>query len=617
MDDQKAEQDAPEPQDEQAPEVTPEEQPAAEAPEPEAVSATEAAERAEEGAEEESTTEDTESAEAAEEGAEEEAESTTEDTEGTEAEQGAEEEATTEDTEGTEAEEGAEEEATTEDTEGAEAAEEGEPEAEATTEGEEAGEEAEEEEGDKLPAIETSVDETGPCGRLVRVLVPGVRVTAQIDEAYEELRRTVFIKGFRKGHVPRHVLERRFGEDVSAGVKEQLVEEGFQAAVEEHGLDLAVPPDIDPEAVEMTAGESLGFEVSVEVVPEFTLDNYKGLAVQRPALAVGEGDVDRHIEATRMRQGEFKTVEDAAIGETDVPVVHMAVLVDGEEAWRRDELGAHIGDETVGGLPVPGLRDAFLGATAGESRTLKVTLPAEFPEEELAGKEVDLEITVDEVRRFEAPEATDEWAQGMDFEDLEDFREEVEDELRAARERDADEAVRTAIDDRLLELTSFDVPDGLVQRMVDHAMERQRLALLYRGVAEEQIEELVAGEAQRTREGSVRECKLYFIYRLIAEQEKLFVTESEIEQRVQAIALNYGRRPDEVRAELEESGRLGSLRQQMREEKVRDFLVQHAEVQDAEPAADETEEPDTPQPEAEAEAPEPPAGDEDNAADPQ
>jgi len=542
MDDQKAEQDAPEPQDEQAPEVTPDEQPAAEAPEPEAESATAAAEAAEVGAEEQR-------------------ESTTEVTE----------------------------------TEGAVAGEAQE------------GAEGEEEEG--LPPIETSVDETGPCGRLVRVLVPGVRVTAQIDEAYEELRQTVFIKGFRKGHVPRHVLERRFGEDVSAGVKEQLIEEGFQAAVEEHGLDLAVPPDIDAEAVEMAAGESLGFEVSVEVVPEFTLDNYKGLVVQRPGVAVGAADVGRQVEAIRMRQGEFKTVEDAEIGETDVPVVHMAALVDGEEAWRRDELGAHIGDETVGGLPVPGLRDAFLGATAGESRTLRVTLPGEFPEEELAGKEVDLEITVDEVRRFEAPAATDEWAQGMDFEDLEDLREEVEDELRVAREREADEAVRTAIDDRLLELTSFDVPDGLVQRMVDHAMERQRMALLYRGVPEERIEEAVAGEAQRTREGSVRECKLYFIYRLIAEQEKLFVTESEIEQRVQAIALNYGRRPDEVRAELEELGRLGSLRQQMREEKVRDFLVQHAEVQDAEPAA-ETEEADTPQPEAQA-------GDEDDAAEPQ
>ncbi len=537
MDDQKAEQDAPEPQDEQAPELTPEERPAAEAPEPEAESATETAEEAAPDKAEAPTAERTEGAE------------------------------------------------------------------------------AEEEEGE-LPPIETTVDETGPCGRLVRVLVPVERVTAQIDEAYEELRRTVFIKGFRKGHVPRHVLERRFGKDVSAGVKEQLIDEGFRAAVEEHDLDLALPPEIDAEAVEMTAGESLGFEVSVEVVPEFTLDNYKGLVVQRPAVAVTEEDLDRQVEAIRMRQGEFKTVEDAEIGEADVPVVHMVVLVDGEEAWRRDELGAHIGDETVGGLPVPGLRDAFLGATAGESRTLKVTLPAEFPEAELAGQEVDLEITVDEVRRFEAPEATDEWAQGMDFEDLEDLREEVEDELRLARERDADEAVRTAIDDRLLELTSFDVPDGLVQRMVDHAMERQRLALLYRGVPEEQIEELVSGEAKRTLEGSVRECKLYFIYRQIAEQEKLFVTESEIEQRVQAIALNYERRPDEVRAELEEAGRLGSLRQQMREEKVRDFLVQHAEIQDAGPAA-ETEEADTPEPEAEAEEPRPQAGDEGNAPDPQ
>ncbi|MFW6164266.1 MAG: trigger factor [Planctomycetota bacterium] len=460
------------------------------------------------------------------------------------------------------------------------AAEEGEattPEAEA---------EAEEEEH---PGFTSTVEETGPCGRLLRVEASEERVAEEIDKAYDELRRTVFIKGFRPGHVPRHVLERRFGEEVLAGVKETLMDEGYQAALEEHELQPAVPPEIvgmgeedEAAAPVLEPGEALRFEVTVEVAPEFTIDNYEGLVVERPSVTVSEGDVDQALEAFRMRRGDFAVVEDAAIEEGDVPVVHAVALVDGEEAWRGDELGAHIGDETVGGLSVPGLRDAFLGATPGESRTLKVTLPEEFPEEELGGREVDLEVTVDEVRRFSAPEPTDAWAQELDFEDLEDMREELADELRRQREREADEAVQRGLDQQLLELTSFDVPDGLVERMVENQKERQRLGLLYRGVPEEQIDRLIAEHEQRTREESARTCKLHFIYRLIAEQEKLFVTEGEVDQRVQAIALNYQRRPDEVRAELEESGRLRSLRQQMLEEKVRDFLVQHAEIRQAE-----------------------------------
>ncbi|MFC1806614.1 trigger factor, partial [Planctomycetota bacterium] len=460
------------------------------------------------------------------------------------------------------------------------------------------------------PSSAAAVEETGPCARLVRVEVSQTRIQEEIDSSYTELRQTVFIKGFRRGHVPRHVLEGRFGEDVLKAVKETLMDEGYQKALEEHSLKPALPPDVDQEAVSLDPTQPLSFEVKLEVAPDFTLDNYKGLAVQRPTLAVSEQDVEQALEAFRMRRGEFKVVEEAEVGENDVPVCHAVALVEGEEKWRREGLGAHIADETVGGIPVPGLRDALIGTKPGEAKILKVTLPAEFPEEGLAGKEVDLEVTVDEVRRFEVPEATDEWAKTLEFDGIEDLREEIEDELKQQRERDADEAVHRGLDDQLLELTAFDVPDGLVERMVEGAMERQRMGLLYRGVSEEDIAKLVAEQEQRTREGSIRQCKLYFIYLQIAEQEKLFVTEAEIEQRVQAIALNYGRRPDEVKADLEESGRLGSLRMQMREEQVRDFLVQHAEITEVEAPSPAAEPEAAGDPEADA-----PAPDDDSASD--
>ena len=110
-------------------------------------------------------------------------------------------------------------------------------------------------------------------------------------------------------------------------------------------------------------------------------------------------------------------------------------------------------------------------------------------------------------------------------------------------------------------------------------------------VAEDQIDGMLEDTAEDAREGVVRQCKLYFMYEKIAEQEKIFVTEEEIAQRIQAIALNYRRRPDEIEAELEASGRLSSLRQQMREEKVRDYLVQQANVSGSD--APEEPEPDT------------------------
>ena len=437
------------------------------------------------------------------------------------------------------------------------------------------------EEAAEEPSVSTQVEEGGPCVRLVKVQVPTVLVAREIEKSYAELGKTVFIKGFRRNHVPRHVLERRFGEQVLDGVKQTLVDDGFKEATEGHSLRPALPPEIDYKKIELKPGEPLSFEVRLEVVPDFTIDNYKGLAVERPHVEVTPENVDQALEGFRLRHGEYQTLQEGEVGEKDVPMCHAIAIENGEEVWRGSELSASLAGEAVGGLHVEGLKAALLGAKVGETKTFHTTVPETFRAEEVRGKEVDLEVTVDELRRFEAPEVTDEWARSLHFEDLEDLREELYDELRRQREQEADDLVHQRVGEQLLSLTDFEVPEGLVERIVERAKDRERLELLYRGTPQDEIDKAVEEQAARVRQSSVRQCKLYFIYEKLAEQEKLFVTEDELQQRIQAIALNYRRRPEEVQGELEREGRLNSLRQQMREEKVRDFLVQHANVTEA------------------------------------
>jgi len=426
------------------------------------------------------------------------------------------------------------------------------------------------------PEVITAVETTGSCSRLVKIQVPQAMVDEEIEKSYEELRKSVFIKGFRRAHIPRHVLVQRFGEQVRESVGRSLVDGKFQAAVEEHSLRLAFPPTINYDEIAVEPGKPLAFDIKVEVTPEFTIDNYKGIEVERPAVQVTEQDTAQALEGFRLRRGEYRKVEEGEVREGDLPVCHALAIQGGNEIWRESGLGISLASDTVAGMTVPGLRDALVGARLGETKTFHVTLPDDFRAEEHRGKEVDLEITLDELRRFEAPEATDEWAKSLHFDGLEDLREELVDELGRHREQEADDVVQRRIAERLLQLTDFDVPEGLVGRLVERAGERQRLELLYRGVPREQLDKAIDDQAKQTRDSSVRQCKLYFIYEKIAEQEKIFVTEDELEQRIQAIALNYRRRPEEVKAELETQGRIASLRQQMREEKVRDFLVQHA-----------------------------------------
>ncbi|MBM4039588.1 MAG: trigger factor [Planctomycetes bacterium] len=442
-----------------------------------------------------------------------------------------------------------------------------------------------------------SVEETGPCARLVKVEVPQARVHQEIEKSYAELRKTVSLKGFRPGHIPRHVLERRFGEQVTDAVRQTLADEGLEQASEDHKLRLAMAAKIEYKDIPLKADQPLKFEVKVEIVPEFTLEGYRGVEVERPAGKVTDDDVAAALQNFRRRHGKFEKLEEGQVQEGDVPMCHALAIQDGQEIWRENELGAFLAQETIAGIPVPGLREAMIGAAVGDTKSFQAKLPDTFRAEQHRGKEVTLEVTVDELRRLVLPEATDEWAKSLRFDDLKDLREELRDELRRSREHEADQAVHARVAEKLLEKTSFDVPEGMVERLVTQARERRRLALLYRGEAPDDIEAQLTAQDQEARDASIRQCKLYFIYDRIAEQEKIFVTEDEVTQRIQAIALNYRRRPEDVASELEREGRLSALRHEMREEKVRDFLVQNAKVTQA---ADEAAAPAEPEKAAEA-----------------
>lgn len=435
---------------------------------------------------------------------------------------------------------------------------------------------------------DVQVEETGPCTRLVKIEVPQAEVQKQIDDSYDELHKSAFIKGFRTGHVPRHVLEMRFGDEVLGSVKETLVGDTFRNAIEDNHLTLALAPDIDDEAITLDPTKPLAFQVVVEVIPEFTIDNYKGLQVERPAVQVTDADIDRALESFRHRHGTHATLDEGQVADADIPICHAAVLQGDDEIWSQQEIGVGMAAGSLGGMAFEGIADALRGANVGDTRTLEATLPDNFPVEDHRGQPATLEITIDQIRRFQMPDATDEWAQTLDFESLDDLREELEDELHQRHQADADHAVQDQIADRLLELTDFTVPDGLIDHLVDDQKSRIRSQLMYSGVAEEDLDKLVDQRAADSRDAAVRTTKLNFIYRQIAEQEKIFVTEDELTQRVQAIALNYRRSADEVYAELEERGQIDGLRRQMREERARDFLVEQAEVADAAapPAAD-------------------------------
>jgi len=424
-----------------------------------------------------------------------------------------------------------------------------------------------------------TVEDIGPCKKLLKIAVPAADVTGKINEEFEKLRDSVTVDGFRKGHVPRKLIEKRFGEKVVDEVKEAVMAEASENALNEHGLSLIGEPSFDK--IEYKEGSDLSFEVTVEVKPQFDLPEYKGLKVQRKPADVTAQDLAEGLERLRARRATLKPAQGAEVEAADFVVVDWKAECESEEV--ANETGAQVSAQTrsLGSIEVKGLMDALRGAREGESRTAEVTFPEDHPIEKVRGKTGKATVVVKQILRPVMPELNDEFAKALDFETLDELKGVVEGQLKSRKERDVEEDLQRQITTLLLDQVKIELPEGLIKRQARDYLMRHQLRMRYQGVPDEEIEDKMAEMQAASEEAAQREFKTYFLFEKIAEKEKIFVTENDVENRVAQLANSYRMSVQRMAKQIEEQGALAQLRIQMREEQVMALLVKNAEIQGA------------------------------------
>jgi len=423
-----------------------------------------------------------------------------------------------------------------------------------------------------------TVEDAGPCKKLLKVVVPAGEVAEKIDESYKKLCETVNVDGFRKGRVPRKLLEKRFGEKVIEEVKETAMADASQEALEQNSLTLIGEPSFDK--VEYAAGGDLTFEVTVEVKPQFDLPDYSGLKLRRMSAEVTDQDVADGLARIALRRARYQPVADGEARLNDRLVVSWQAACEGEPVASEADATIVVGARRLGFLDVD-LRKALEGAKAGETREADVKFRSDHPIEKHRGKDGKLSITVKELQRPVPAEIDDELAKALDFDSLEQLKSVLCKQLAARKEREVRADLERQASDRLLEQVNIELPEGLVKRQASDLLTREQLRMGYEGIPEEEIEERLAQMQAASEDAAQRQFRLYFLFEKIAEKEKIFVTENDIENRVAQLANSYRQSAQRMREQLEKENALGQLRIQMREERVLDFLLSKAEIQDA------------------------------------
>ena len=431
-----------------------------------------------------------------------------------------------------------------------------------------------------------TVENLAPCKKLVRVELPAAAVDEAFESMTKDFQRQVSLPGFRPGKAPRAMVLQKYDADIASEVKKKLIPDAYRKAVADHKLEVVGYPDI--EEIQFGRGQALQFAATVETAPEIQLPEYKGLPAKREALSVTDADVEKAINLLRERQTNFNPVTRETTA-TDIAVVNYTGTVDGapitDVAPTAKGLTAQqnfwINMDGTGFIPK--FADQLLGAKAGDKRTVTVDFPADFVTPQLAGKQGVYAVEVVEVREKVLPAADDTLAKGYGAESLEKLKEGVRRDLENELNFKNNKAVRNQLIGALLKQVSFDLPESALAHetrnvVYDIVRENQQ-----RGVSQDIIEKQKEEIYNAASAGAKDRVKAAFLFEKIAAKENITATQEEVMQRIYQIAQMSQTTPDKLIKDLQKRNGIGEIFTQVRNEKVVDFLQQHAKLEDVKP----------------------------------
>ena len=428
--------------------------------------------------------------------------------------------------------------------------------------------------------ISAQVEDAGPCKKKVSIEVAAERVTDEYEKSYRQINKTVPFPGFRPGRVPRGLLEKQFGEEVEKEVKGTLVSDAFDEAMKSNDLKPIDEPDFDIDAIEVKEGEPLTFDLTVEVRPEFELADWSGLEVKGEPVEVTDDDVDAAIKELLASRATVVPVE-GKVEENDFVVYDATIRVGDDVVYERENLSYFGGSAHLAELHVEEAAAKIVGAEADQEITFDLKLPeSEDDWGEHAGGDATLTVTIREIKRHQIPELDDELAKGFDYDDAAELRGDIEERVRAGKERQAQDVVDDRIVDALIEANPFELPEGVVSKEQARSVVRQTIDMQRHGASESEIAEKIAELKAQAGDRVRKEFARTLILEAIADKERVFVTESEVRDEITSIGAGYGRSYEEMLDYFEQQDSLSTLRARLREAKTLDRIRKKTTIVD-------------------------------------
>ena len=393
----------------------------------------------------------------------------------------------------------------------------------------------------------------GNKGQLTFTITPD-KVKEGLDVAFNRVKKSLNVPGFRKGKVPRQIFNKMYGEEsLYQDALNAILPEAYSAAVTEAAIKPVGQPEVSVESMEK--GQEWTLTAVVTVEPEVELGQYKDLEVTPHPTRVLKADIEGELENMREQQAELVLKEDQPAAEGDTTVIDFVGKVDGEEfdGGKGTNYSLVLGSHTF----IPGFEDQLVGHKSGDEVEVKVTFPEDYQAEDLQGKDAVFEVTIHEVKTKELPELDDDFAKDVDEEvdSLEELKAKVKDRLKEQKVAAAREAIQNEALDLAVENAKIgDIPQAMIDDDVQRQIDQYMAGMQQQGISPDMYFKLTGTSEDDLRkqfaEGSERRVKTNLVLEAIVAKEEIDPSEEEIQAEIKKLADQYKMDEKQVRAAL-------------------------------------------------------------------
>ena len=437
--------------------------------------------------------------------------------------------------------------------------------------------------------MDIEIEEVDSCNKKIKFVIPYSNYKKEVDKYYQKLGREVKVPGFRKGKVPASLLEKQFGPDVKKEVLSNLISDELNKAIAEKDLRAIGQPHL----LEVNAeeGTDISVSASVEVLPSIDIKDYSSIEMEMKIPRITDGEVDQTIEAFRQRKAKTVEIIDRSVQEKDLIKIDFTSML-GDKPFE----GGAVKDQIIqvgGGQLIEGLDKGMIGMEIGDNRDIKVQIPEDYHNKEIAGKEVDFNIILKGIQVQELPKLNDEFARELDnekkYENLEDMKAKIRIELEDYERNEALKATKKKFAERLTEQNPVDLPEGLIKEQVkfmsDQANKKQEKEAKHdhgHDHDHHHDEEVTPELISKYKEPAVKALQEELILDQLSRNLELEVTPEELEQELQNMAqlLGAGGNLQQMKKEWEKNGVLARLHSRMKRDKTLNSALEKVKLKE-------------------------------------